>query len=82
MITHHAPSPRSIHPRSARDPLMPGYASDLEEVIERFQPALWIHGHVHRAVDFSIGRTRVLANPRGYDREAWVGYRPDLVIEL
>ena len=82
VITHHAPSPRSIHPRSARDPLMPGYASDLEDVIERFQPALWVHGHVHRAVDFSIGRTRVLANPRGCDREAWVGYRPDLVVEV
>ena len=82
VITHHAPSPRSIHPRFARDPLAPGFASDLEDVIGRFRPALWVHGHVHQAVDFSIGRTRVLANPRGYDKAEAVDFVPDLVVEV
>lgn len=82
VVTHHAPSPRSIHPRFADDPLVPGYASDLEVVIEHFQPALWVHGHVHQAVDFRIGRTRVLANPRGYDKAEAVDFVPDLVVEV
>ena len=82
VITHHAPSPRSIHPRFAGDALNPGFASDLEEVIERFQPALWVHGHVHNAVDFRIGRTRVLANPRGYDKAEAADFVPDLVVEV
>ena len=40
------------------------------------------HGHVHRAVDFRIGRTRVLANPRGCDKTEAVGFRPGLVVEV
>ena len=67
--------------RVAGDPLMPGYASDLEEVIERLQPALRVHGHVHWAVDFRIGRARVLANPRGYDGEEAKDFVPDPTVE-
>ncbi|MGT2488208.1 hypothetical protein ACU4GA_24240 [Methylobacterium oryzae CBMB20] len=26
--------------------------------------ALWIHGHVPGAVDVTVGRTRIVANPR------------------
>ena len=82
VVTHHAPSPRSIHPRFAGDPLNPGFASNLEAVIRRFQPALWVHGHVHDAVDFTIGRTRVLANPRGYNRVEAMDFVPDLAVDL
>ena len=82
VVTHHAPSPRSIADRYVGDALNPGFASDLEEVIRRFQPALWVHGHVHQAVDFTIGRTRVLANPRGYNKKEARDFTPDLVVEL
>ena len=50
-------------------------------MIRRFQPALWVHGHVHDAFDYTIGRTRVLANPRGYRDEAR-DFTPDLVVEV
>ena len=82
VVTHHAPTPRSIHPRFANSPVNPGFASDLEDVIWRFQPTLWIHGHVHNAVDVQIGRTRVLANPRGYDKVEAMDFVPDLVVEV
>ena len=82
VATHHAPSPRSIHDRYVGDALNPGFASDLEDTIRRFQPALWIHGHVHDAVDFTIGRTRVLANPRGYNKAEARDFTPDLVVEV
>ena len=82
VVTHHAPSRRSIPPRLAGDPTRPGYASDLEAVIRRFQPALWVHGHIHHAVDYTVGQTRVLANPRGYNKAEAADFTPDLTVEL
>lgn len=29
-------------------------------------PSFWLHGHVHKSLDYSIGGTRVVCNPRGY----------------
>ena len=82
-MTHHAPTPRAIHPRWRRSALNGAFASDLERVIERHQPALWIHGHVHDAVDTMLGETRVLANPRGYPGEGRRnGFNPELTINV
>lgn len=66
VISHHAPSPSSIAPRFAGSPLNPAFTSNLEDLIRRYEPALWIHGHVHDSFDYKIGRTRVICNPRGY----------------
>ncbi|MFA7503353.1 MAG: metallophosphoesterase [Burkholderiaceae bacterium] len=66
VITHFAPSLQSIHPRFADSPLNACFVSDLEPWIQRWQPALWLHGHTHDSFDYRIGATRVLANPRGY----------------
>jgi predicted phosphodiesterase len=70
VVTHHAPSPRSISPGFAGDPLSPSFATDLTDLIERTRPALWIHGHTHHPVDYRIGVTRVLSNQWGYPRES------------
>lgn len=66
VITHHAPSRRSIHPRFAGSPINPAFVTDLERLMG--PAALWIHGHTHDAFDYRIGGTRVLANPTGYRR--------------
>ena len=66
VVTHFAPSLLSIHPRFADSPINPCFVSDLAARIERWQPALWLHGHTHDSFDYRIGATRVLANPRGY----------------
>ena len=66
VVTHHAPSARSVPRRFARDALSPAYASDLERVIELRKPTLWVHGHMHDSVDYRIGETRVYSNPKGY----------------
>ena len=42
------------------------FASDLEPLIARHRPRLWIYGHIHWSVDTTLGATRVLANPGGY----------------
>ncbi|WP_279483212.1 metallophosphoesterase [Aureimonas sp. SK2] len=80
VVTHHAPTPRSIHPRFEGDVMNPAFASDLTDLIVRVGPDLWIHGHVHNSFDYRIGRTRVVANPKGYGDENPT-FDPRLVIE-
>ncbi len=66
VISHHAPSPRSIHPRFAGSPLNGCFVSDCEALMGRAQAALWIHGHTHNSFDYEVKGTRVICNPRGY----------------
>ena len=82
VITHHSPTPRSIAPRFRGSVLNPAFASDLESLIARYQPALWIHGHMHNSVDANLGATRVLANPGGYDAAENPEYDPVLCVEV
>jgi predicted phosphohydrolase len=82
VVTHHAPSARSLDPLFADDPLNPTYASNLETLITASRVPLWIHGHIHRAADYVVGHTRVLANPRGYADEAVAGFEPGCVVEV
>lgn len=70
VVTHHAPSIRSVESKYRDDIITTAFASNLDELIETMQPALWVHGHVHHHVDYVIGRTRVVANPKGYPGEA------------
>ncbi len=71
VITHHAPSARSVHPRFAGHPVNPAYASRLEPLLAGARA--WLHGHVHDSFDYLVpgsgGRAcRVVANPRGNAR--------------
>ncbi|PWR18354.1 metallophosphoesterase [Zavarzinia compransoris] len=66
VVTHHAPAPQSLRQGKVTEFLDGAYASDLKEFIESTSPDLWIHGHVHVSRDYWIGKTRILANPRGY----------------
>ena len=79
VMTHFAPSIRSI-PEAERDDDAAGYyATDLEDFIRERQPALWVHGHIHDQSDYEIGETRIVCNPAGYDGR---GHKPTLKIKL
>lgn len=84
VIGHHSPSYRSVDGRYKNDDLNGAYASDLDDFIEaRSNIELWIHGHMHSNNDYMIGKTRILANPRGYyGYELNPGFQPQLVVEL
>jgi len=66
VITHHAPSTRSIAARFAGSPINAGFVTDLESLMGRERVALWIHGHTHDSFDYELNGTRVVCNPRGY----------------
>ena len=51
-------------------------------LIEEKKPALWIHGHAHNSVDYTIGETRILSNPRGYSNRLNRNFDDNLIITL
>jgi hypothetical protein len=83
VVTHHAPSDRSISQRfRAAIHLNAAYASDLEALMGP-EVALWVHGHTHDSLDYKVGETRVVCNPRGYiPYEPNLDFAPGLVVEV
>ena len=76
VVTHHAPSLKSIAPALSEELTSAAYASHLDAMIESLDINLWVHGHVHNSCDYQIGNTRVVCNPRGYSPD-WLN--PDFV---
>ena len=62
------------------------FFSNLDHILEKCGPALWIHGHTHKANDKIIGKTSVVINPRGYTQtwgdEEKSGFNPRLIVEV
>jgi len=75
VISHHGPSPKSVHPRYAGHLANPAFVSNLEHVMADLKPVLWLHGHVHDSFDYEVWgkdwKTRVVANARGYPRHRY-----------
>jgi len=58
------------------------YASNLKELIIRYKPLYWIHGHIHTPARYKIDQTEIICNPHGYINEAYNGYNSELIIEI
>lgn len=85
VITHHAPSIKSIHPRFEGSLINTCFVSDSEYLMNADRAALWIHGHTHDSFDYQVDGTRVICNPRGYARDGVnenPRFDPNLVAEL
>jgi predicted phosphodiesterase len=83
IVSHHAPTRRSVHEKYFNDPYNVCFANDLEKQILNMKkpPKLWIHGHTHDDFDYMIGDTRVICHPRGYknERDDYWRYAPKIV---
>ncbi|MGM9477380.1 metallophosphoesterase [Pedobacter sp. GSP4] len=82
VITHHAPSIKSVPQLYESDPITSAYASNLEDVIRKYQPLYWIHGHIHTPSRYMINQTEIICNPHGYISEKYNGYHKELIIEI
>jgi len=86
VITHHAPSDRSLTGERIGYDIGFAYASALDDLVESSGAQIWIHGHTHEPVDYRIGDTRVISNPRGYSLTPNISasskFRSDCVVEV
>jgi 3',5'-cyclic AMP phosphodiesterase CpdA len=85
VITHHAPSARSIHPRFAGSPLNACFVSNADHLLGAQRVGLWIHGHTHDSFDYLQHGTRVVCNPRGYAKDGVnenLRFDPDFIVEV
>ena len=67
VVTHFAPSLRSADPRYGLHPGTAGFCNVLDDLLAKAQ--LWLHGHLHCPIDYTVGNCRVVANPLGYARK-------------
>ncbi len=66
VISHHAPV-KNPNTKYGNSNLQAAFNSlDMVEIIEKYQPDLWIYGHTHECDDQRIGKTRIISNQMGY----------------
>ncbi|HEV7915489.1 MAG TPA: metallophosphoesterase [Albitalea sp.] len=85
VITHHAPSTGSIHPRFRDSLLNACFVSEAEHLMDDARVQLWIHGHTHDSFDYRVNGTRVVCNPRGYAKGGVnenALFDPDFIVDI
>jgi Icc-related predicted phosphoesterase len=82
IVSHHAPSIRSIPEKDRSNPLSAAFASNMDDFIKWTDAELWIHGHIHESFDYAIGKTRVVCNPLGNINELNDRFNPELTIVI
>jgi predicted phosphodiesterase len=85
VVTHHLPSYSSVTHKFKKSLLSAAFASDLDVLVKKCD--LWIHGHAHESLDYTLDRCRVVCNPRGYPEGSTIrrenpDFRHDMVVEL
>ncbi len=82
VVTHFLPLRGSIHKQFEGSPYNAYFTSDCSRLIEDVKPTLFLHGHTHSAADYTYGKTRVICNPRGYDRFENPKFDPLLTVDV
>lgn len=86
VLTHHMPHPACtppIYAESTGNYLFACGKEAFDDILHSPMAAdLWVCGHTHHAFDIQVGRSRIVCNPHGYQREyGRNGYRWNLVID-
>lgn len=81
VVTHFAPSLLSADPRYGLVPGTAGFCNALDELLPLAD--VWMHGHLHCAIDYVSRGCRVVANPLGYlQKGEQAAFRPDSCIAV
>ncbi|MES2961978.1 MAG: metallophosphoesterase [Pseudomonadota bacterium] len=68
IISHHSPV-KNPNTKYEDSNIQAAFNSlDMLEVIEKYQPDLWVYGHTHECDNREIGKTRIISNQMGYPR--------------
>jgi Icc-related predicted phosphoesterase len=78
-ISHHSPTFKSTNKKYEGSSLNRFFCNPFDNLLEKV--TLACHGHLHDAVDYKLGNTRVISNPLGYSTEMKADWAPK-VIEL
>ncbi len=84
-VIHHLPSFESVHEKYRNSNGNDFFATELSHKLLEMQrpPKLIVHGHTHERMDYMIGNTRVICNPRGYPNEQpWYQNYEPLIVEI
>jgi predicted phosphohydrolase len=66
VISHHLPSFLNFPKKHQKDPIKVGFASNLDDFIQKMAPNAWIFGHHHSNIQpFLIGTTQLYTNQLG-----------------
>jgi Icc-related predicted phosphoesterase len=73
LLTHMAPCFLSIPEHKRTNKINSAYYEDISEMLMDSDIKVACHGHVHDPVDYVIGNTRIVSNPRGYNGKQTAG---------
>ena len=86
VVTHHSPSYKSVDQKFIGDPSNMFYHSNYDNLIKSYPIGLWVHGHTHCFMNYTIKDTRIVCNPRGYESPRYgkehTGWNPNIIFEI
>lgn len=86
VVSHMSPSYKSCSEMFRGEAANAAYHNEYDEfLLDDMGPDLWVHGHVHTNFDYTIGKTRVVCNPRGYWQYCQIqnkAFNPALILEI
>lgn len=68
VVTHHSPTPVTTAPQFVSSGMRFAFHSDMNELILKHKPDLWVYGHDHCDFVGNVGDTMVVSNQVGYSR--------------
>jgi len=69
VMTHHLPTFKVVAQKwktPLNQKMNHAFATDLDWLIEKHKPTVWVCGHTHDSIVKDVGDTLILCNPRGY----------------
>jgi Icc-related predicted phosphoesterase len=66
VVTHYLPCYDSVDDKFKNSNLNKYFVHNVKPLVEDCGVKLWVHGHTHSSVDYTLGSTRVVCNPCGY----------------
>jgi Icc-related predicted phosphoesterase len=81
VVTHFPPAREFRHMQIPESLISAYFQANCRDLIEKYQPAVWLYGHNHFSDVRSCGKTQVISNQFGYPNEG-TGYRGDFIITV
>jgi hypothetical protein len=69
VVSHFAPGFATRNMNFAPDAVAAYFQSNVNDLIDKHQPRLWLYGHNHFSSDLRRGATRLVSNQLGYPSE-------------